>query len=152
MEIFERENSNIQVAPSFFLGGKEGQLNYSLLSIVHACCHFENVRGTVQLFVRKGQFPASQGRIKKEAKGQSADFQLNRLPLSPIQAAPFLKKKRALNIDSLVQRQIALLFPSWNFSYNPLYQVFCSDFQSKLLISVYLSKSWINANILFDFD
>ena len=62
--------------------------------------------------------------MKKETNGQSADIQLKRLPLSLIQAAPFLKKKRALKIDnSLVQRQkqIALLFPSWNFSYNSLY-------------------------------
>ena len=63
--------------------------------------------------------------MKKETYGQSAEIQLNRPPLSLIQAAPFLKKWRELKIDnSLVQRQgqIALLFPKWNFSYNPLYQ------------------------------
>ena len=47
----------------------------------------------IQLFVRKGQFPASQGRMKKETNGQSAEIQLNGPPLSLIQAAPFLKKK-----------------------------------------------------------
>ena len=47
----------------------------------------------VQLFVRKGQFPASQGRMKKETKGQSAEIQLNRPPLSLTQTAPFLKKE-----------------------------------------------------------
>ena len=47
----------------------------------------------VQLFERKGQFPASLGRMKKETNGQSADIQLNGLPLSLIQAAPFLKKR-----------------------------------------------------------
>ena len=31
--------------------------------------------------------------MKKETKGQSAEIQLNRPPLSLIQAAPFLKKK-----------------------------------------------------------
>ena len=33
--------------------------------------------------------------MKKETKGQSADIQLNWLPLSLIQAAPFLKKEGA---------------------------------------------------------
>ena len=42
------------------------------------------------LFVRKGQFPASLGRMKKETKGQSAEIQLNRPPLSLSQTAPFL--------------------------------------------------------------
>ena len=76
--------------------------------------------------------------MKKETNGQSADIQLNRLPLSPIQAAPFLKKKRALKIDnSLVQRQIALLFPSWNFSYNPLY-VFLTEIKLGISRNEYL--------------
>ena len=38
----------------------------------------------VQLFVRKGQFPASQGRMKKETNGQSAEIQLNRPPLHTV--------------------------------------------------------------------
>jgi len=62
--------------------------------------------------------------MKKETNGQSAEIQLNRPPLSLIQIAPFLKKRRTLKIgNSLIQRQkqIALLFPKWNFSYNPLY-------------------------------
>jgi len=43
--------------------------------------------------------------MKKETKGQSSDIQLNRPPLSLMQAAAFLKKKRALKIDnSLGQR------------------------------------------------
>ena len=47
----------------------------------------------IQLFVRKGQLPASQGKMKKETKGQSAEIQLIRPSLSPIQTAPFLKKR-----------------------------------------------------------
>ena len=64
--------------------------------------------------------------MKKETNVQSAEIKLNRLLLSLIQAAPFLKKRGHYKIDnSLVQRQrqIALLFPSWNFSYNALYSV-----------------------------
>ena len=34
----------------------------------------------LQLFVRKGQFSAGQGRKKKETNGQSAEIQLNRPP------------------------------------------------------------------------
>ena len=47
----------------------------------------------VQLFVGKGQFPASQGRVKEETNGQLADIQLKRPPLSLLQAAAFLKKR-----------------------------------------------------------
>jgi len=69
--------------------------------------------------------------MKKETNGQSADIQLNRPPLSLTQTTPFLKKERELKIDNrVVQRQIALLFLSWNFSYNPLY----SFNKSKILI------------------
>ena len=91
---------------------------YRKVTIVFKCSQ------SLQLFVRKGRFPASQGRMKKETNGPSTEIQLNMSPLSLIQAAPFLKKRRTLKIgDSLVQRkkQIALLFPKWNFLYNPLY-------------------------------
>ena len=38
----------------------------------------------LQLFVRKGQFSAGQGRKKKETNGQSAEIQLNRPPLHTV--------------------------------------------------------------------
>ena len=53
--------------------------------------HLTNI--SKKIIVRKGQFPASQGRMKKETNGQSADIQLNRPPLSLMQAAAFLKKR-----------------------------------------------------------
>ena len=38
----------------------------------------------LQLFVRKGQFSAGQGRKNKETNGQSAEIQLNRPPLHTV--------------------------------------------------------------------
>ena len=45
----------------------------------------------LQLFVRKGQFSAGQGRKKKETNRQSAEIQHNRPLLSLTQTAPFKK-------------------------------------------------------------
>ena len=47
---------------------------------------------SLQLFVRKGQFHASQGSMKKETNKQSAEIQLKKPLLSIIQAH-FLKKR-----------------------------------------------------------
>ena len=78
----------------------------------------KNNKNAIQSFVWKWQFPANKGRINMETNGQIC---ANTLPPS----LSFSKKKRSvLKIDnSLTQRQIALLFPGLDFSYNPLYLV-----------------------------
>ena len=47
----------------------------------------------LQLFVRKGQFSAGQGRKKKETNGQSAEIQLNMPPTVPTTSSTPSQKK-----------------------------------------------------------
>ena len=71
----------------------------------------------------KKEINASQGIMKKETNGQSAEIQLN----SPGSTVPETsstpsQKRRSLKIDSR-QRQIDLFFPIWNYSCNPMFKV-----------------------------